>query len=60
MITVLHRGGPANGYGIPRIIGYYIRNITSIDLKKNRGVQPNDYKITWRGGGLSGPQIVIT
>ena len=30
MITVLHRGGLANDYGM----GYYLRNIISIDLKK--------------------------
>ena len=31
MITVLHRGGLANDYSIPRILGYSIRNIISID-----------------------------
>ena len=34
MITVLHRGGLANDYGIPLILGYYIRNIISKDLTK--------------------------
>ena len=31
MITVLHRGGLANDYSIPRTLGYSIRNIISID-----------------------------
>ena len=45
MITVLHRGGleydygitgggPTNDYGIPWTLGYYMRNIISIDLTK--------------------------
>ena len=34
MITVLHRGGLANDYSIPRILGYSKRNIISIDLSK--------------------------
>ena len=34
MITVLRRGGLANDYGIPWILGYYIRNIISKDLTK--------------------------
>ena len=32
MVTVLHRGGLANDSSIPWILGYYIRNIISIDL----------------------------
>ena len=35
MITVLHRGGPENDYSVPRILGYYIRNIISLDLTKS-------------------------
>ena len=31
MITVLHRGVLENDYIVPRILGYYIRNIISID-----------------------------
>ena len=72
MVTVLQRGGLANDYGIPRILGYYIRNIISIDLTTksdffswskvisggyvvmvttlHKGVRPNDYSITWKGG----------
>ena len=34
MITVLHRGGLANDYSIPWILGCYIRNIISKDLTK--------------------------
>ena len=34
MITVLHRSGLTNDYSIPRILGYSIRNIISIDLTK--------------------------
>ena len=34
IITVLHRGGPPKDYSLPRILGYYIRNIISIDLTK--------------------------
>ena len=34
MVTVLHRHGLANDSSIPWILGYYIRNIISIDLKK--------------------------
>ena len=34
MITLLHRGVPEDDYSVPRILGYYIRNIISIDLKK--------------------------
>ena len=34
MITVLPRGGLAKDYSIPRILGYSIRNIISIDLTK--------------------------
>ena len=34
MITVLRRGGLANDYGIPWILGFYIRNIISKDLTK--------------------------
>ena len=48
MITVLHKGGPTNDYGITygvvwqmitvynESLGYYIRNIISIDLTKNQ------------------------
>ena len=37
MITVLiRRGGLANDYGIPWILGYYIRNIISKDLTKKK------------------------
>ena len=36
MITVLRKGGLASDYGIPWILGYYIRNIISKDLKKNQ------------------------
>ena len=32
MVVVLHRGGLANDYGI----GYYIRNVIYIDLKKSQ------------------------
>ena len=35
MITVLHRGGLANDYSIPWILGCYIRNNISKDLTKN-------------------------
>ena len=36
MITVLHRGGLANDYGMPwYTLVYYIRNIISINLTKN-------------------------
>ena len=34
MITKLQRGVLENDYSVPRILGYYIRNIISIDLKK--------------------------
>ena len=34
MVTVLHRGVLANDSSIPWILGYYIRNIISIDLTK--------------------------
>ena len=34
MITVLHGGGVSNDYGTPWILGCYIRNINSRDLKK--------------------------
>ena len=62
MITVLHRGVPENGYSVRQILGYYIKNIISIDLaNKNRllfylieivfwGICKNDYIITWGGG----------
>ena len=37
MITVSHRGVPENGYSVRQILGYYIKNIISIDLaNKNR------------------------
>ena len=32
MITVLHWGDLANDYGVPWILGFYIKNIISIDL----------------------------
>ena len=34
MIRLLHWGVPENDYSVPQILGYYIRNIISIDLKK--------------------------
>ena len=37
MITVLHRGVPENDYNVPQILGYYIRNMISINLTKNSG-----------------------
>ena len=37
LITVLHRGVPDNDYSVPQILGYYIRNIISIDLTENLG-----------------------
>ena len=36
LITVLHTGGLANDYDVPLILGYFIRNIISIDLTKNQ------------------------
>ena len=62
MVTVLHRGGLANDYSIPWILGYHIRNIISKDFSVSKksvlgvmskwlqlyigGVRPNDYSIT--------------
>ena len=36
MITVLQRGVLENDYSVPRILGYYISNIISMDLTKNQ------------------------
>ena len=35
MITVLHRGGSANGFGVPLFWREYTRNFISEDLTKN-------------------------
>ena len=32
MIAVLHRGGPANDYGVPKFRREYVRNFVSSDL----------------------------
>ena len=48
MITVLDRGGLANDYGIPRILGYYIRNINPIELTKK-----SDFSQKVVSGGMS-------
>ena len=37
MITVLQRGVLENDYSVPRILGYYISNIISMDLTKKSG-----------------------
>ena len=42
MITVLHRSGLENKNSNPRILGYFIRNIISIDLTKN-----SDFCFNW-------------
>ena len=34
MIAVLHRGGPANDYGVPKFRREYVRNFVSADLTK--------------------------
>ena len=36
MITVLQRGVLEHDYSVPRILGYYISNIISMDLTKNQ------------------------
>ena len=33
MITVLHRGGPANDYGVPGFWREHTRNVISADFK---------------------------
>ena len=35
IITILRRGGPENDYSLSQILGYYIRNMISIDLTIN-------------------------
>ena len=51
MITVLRRGGLANDYGIPWILGYYIMNIISKDLTKKQTFSFG--KKSFVGGGMS-------
>ena len=53
MITILRRGGLANDYGIPWILGYYIRNIISIDLTK---IQIFFHLVRSLGGGVKNPR----
>ena len=38
LATLLHRGGQENDYSVSQILGYYIRNIMSIDLTKISGL----------------------
>ena len=45
MITVLQRGVLENDYSVPRILGYYIRNIISIDLTKRSDLFLIDKKL---------------
>ena len=50
MITVLRRCVPENDYSVRRILGYYIRNIISIDLTKNSGSLFKLIKSNFLGG----------
>ena len=41
MITLLHKGGVANDYDIPWILGFYIRNIISTSQEQRNNDTPS-------------------
>ena len=55
MITVLHRGGLANDSSIPRILGFYIKNIISIALTEN-----SDFFSIGKKSFLGGVSMIIS